>query len=180
MDRRISPRELAYCGLLGAAALLLPVLFHVVRLGHVFMPMYLPLMTLPFLVRPVPAMVTALLAPLLSGALTGMPPFYPPVALFMALELALMAGLASSASRHWPRARVRLVLVPVLLIGRALHVGLVYLFSLAIALPAGFLAGLSFLSGWPGIILMIAVIPAVVKAGQRASPLESGGEGSPR
>jgi hypothetical protein len=67
-----------------------------------------------------------------------------------------------------------------LLIGRALHVGLVYLFSLAIALPAGFLAGLSFLSGWPGIILMIAVIPAVVKAGQRASPLESGGEGSPR
>ena len=35
----ISPRELAFCGLLGACALLLPVLFHMVRAGHVFMPM---------------------------------------------------------------------------------------------------------------------------------------------
>ena len=76
----MKPRERAYCGLFGAAALLLPVLFHVLHVGHVFMPMYLPLVALAFFVRPGAAAVTALLVPLLSGAVTGMPPFMPPVA----------------------------------------------------------------------------------------------------
>jgi len=30
-------------------------------------------------------------------------------------------------------------------------------------LPAKFIAGISFLSGWPGIILMIVVVPAIVR-----------------
>jgi hypothetical protein len=54
-----SPRELAVCGVFGAAALLLPGLFHLVRLGQVFMPMYLPLVVLAFLVRPRAAALTA-------------------------------------------------------------------------------------------------------------------------
>ena len=166
MSRRLSPRELAYAGLFGAAALLLPVLFHIVHLGHVFMPMYLPLVTLPFFVRPLPAAVTALVTPLLSGAVTGMPPFFPPVAVFMALELAIMAALIAVVMQRWPRANEWLVLVPVLLLGRVLYVGLVYAFSVAIKLPAGFMAGLSFLSGWPGVILMIVVVPPVARVGR--------------
>lgn len=167
MSSRLSPRELAYCGLFGAAALLLPALFHLFHLGHVFMPMYLPLAALPFFVRPLPAAITALLTPVLSGAVMGMPPFYPPVALFMALELAIIAVLIASVVQRWPRANEWLVLVPVLILGRVLYVGLVYVFSLAIELPAGFMAGLSFLSGWPGIILMVAVVPPVARVRRR-------------
>jgi len=179
--KQVSARELAYCGLFGAAALLLPVLFHLVRLGHVFLPMYLPLCTLPFFVRPLPAAVTALLAPPLSGALTGMPPFYPPVAVFMALELSAMAALIALARRRWPAANEWLVLVPVLLFGRVLYVALVYAFALAIRLPAGFLAGLSLLSGWPGIVLMVVVVPPVVRTAQgsarrRSAPREGNAE----
>lgn len=170
MGTRLSPRELAYCGLFGAAALLLPVLFHLVRLGHVFMPMYLPLMALAFFVRPLPAAVTALLTPLLSAALTGMPPLFPPVALFMALELAAMAGLVALVRRRWPGANEWLVLLPVLLFGRVLYVGLVYLFALAVELPAGFLAGVSLLSGWPGLILMMVVIPPIARVGRQLAP----------
>ncbi|MFO7652386.1 MAG: ECF transporter S component, partial [Candidatus Krumholzibacteriia bacterium] len=66
IDTELSARELAFCGLFGAAALLLPVLFHVVHLGRLFMPMYLPLVALAFFVRPLPAAVTALMTPLLS------------------------------------------------------------------------------------------------------------------
>ena len=66
-------RELAYCGLFGAAALLLPVLFHLIHLGHMFMPMYLPLVALAFFVRPGMAALTAVLVPLISGVATGMP-----------------------------------------------------------------------------------------------------------
>jgi hypothetical protein len=167
MRRRLEPGELAYCGLFGAAALLLPVLFHLVHLGHVFMPMYIPLVALAFFVRPFPAAVTALIVPVLSGAVTGMPPFFPPVAVFMAIEIAVMAALIAFVSSRWPRANEWLVLIPVLLLGRVLYVALVYGFSLVVALPAGFMAGASFLSGWPGIALMIAVVPPVARVARR-------------
>lgn len=166
MSRHLSPRELAYSGLFGAAALLLPVLFHLVHLGHLFMPMYLPLCTLPFFVRPVPAAVTAAVVPVLSGAVTGMPPFYPPIAVFMSLELGVMATAISLIVSRWPKANERLVLVPVLLLGRVLQVALVYGFAQIIALPAGFVAAVSLVSGWPGIILMAVVVPPVARMGR--------------
>jgi len=177
VTRRLSPRELAYCGLFGAAALLLPPLFHVLQLGRVFMPMYLPLMVLAFLVRPMPAALTALLVPPLSGALTGMPPFFPPTALFMALELAAMASLVAWSRRVWPRANEWLVLAAALAFGRVAHVGMVYGFSRLVELPAGFLAGLSLVSGWPGVVLMLVVVPPTVRLATRTG---TNGARSPR
>ncbi len=168
MHTQLSARDLAFCGLFGAAALLLPVLFHLLHLGHVFMPMYLPLVTLAFFVRPLPAAVTALATPLLSAFMTGMPPLFPPIAVFMSLELAAMAALIAAVSARRPQTNPYAVLVPVLLLGRAFYVGLVYVFSLVIDLPAAFMAGLSLLSGWPGVILMIAVIPVIVRTAGRA------------
>lgn len=178
MGRPLSHRDLAYCGLFGAAALLLPVLFHLVHLGHVFMPMYLPLVTLAFFVRPVPAAVTALITPLLSGLATGMPSFYPPVAVFMALELAITVTVVSLIVQRWPGANPLLVLAPVLVLGRVLYVVLVYVFSLAISLPATFMAGLSVLTGWPGVLLMLAVVPPVVRAGARTAGRAAPRDGS--
>jgi hypothetical protein len=171
MSSRLSPRELAYCGLFGAASLLLPMLFHLVHLGHVFMPMYLPLVALAFFVRPLPAAITAAITPLLSGAVMGMPPFFPPVAVFMAIELCTMAACISWVIGRWPRANEWLVLIPVLLAGRVLYVALVYGFAQVIALPAGFMAGLSVLSGWPGIILMAVAVPPVARVGRRVARL---------
>ncbi|HPB96769.1 MAG TPA: hypothetical protein PKW66_12705, partial [Polyangiaceae bacterium] len=155
MKQRLASRDLAYCGLFGAAALLLPILFHAVHLGHVFMPMYLPLVCLGFFARPVPTAVTALLSPLLSAAIFGMPPFFPPVASSMALELATMAGLIAWLKQRWPNANEWLILVPVLLLGRVLYVVFVYATALLIELPPKFMAGLSLLGGWPGLILMV-------------------------
>jgi hypothetical protein len=179
MNSRLSARDLAYCGLFGAAALLFPVVFHLARLGHVFMPMYLPLVTLAFFVPPLPAAATALVVPILSGAVTGMPPFYPPVAVFMSLELAAMTAMIAAVARRRPKTNEWLVLVPVLLLGRALYVALVYAFSLAIKMPAGFMAGLSLLAGWPGIVLMIVVVPPVAKLRKRLRPDELGAVGKP-
>lgn len=158
-----TPRELALCGLFGAAALGLPVIFHAVGVGHLFMPMYLPLVALAFLVRPLPAVATALVVPVLSGAATGMPPFFPPVALFMSVELAVMAAIISVAVAWRPQIDERFLLLMVLLVGRCLYVGLVYACSLALELPAGFMAGLSIVRGWPGVILMMLVVPPVAR-----------------
>jgi len=173
MRAGLSSRELALCGLFGAAALLLPLLFHVLQLGRLFMPMYLPLVALAFFVRPLPAAATAVVTPLLSAAITGMPPFFPPVAIFMALELSAMAASIAALHTRWPRLNEWIVLVPILLLGRALYVWLVYSFSLVIDLPAAFMAGLSLISGWPGIVLMIITVPVIARLG-RAAPSAKG------
>jgi ubiquinone/menaquinone biosynthesis C-methylase UbiE len=170
MKDRLNAHDLAFCGLFGAAALLFPVVFHMVRLGHVFMPMYLPLVTLAFFVPPLPAATTAVVVPLLSGAVTGMPPFYPPVAVFMSLELAAMTAIVAAVVSRRPKANEVLLLAPVLLLGRVLYVALVYAFSRAIELPASFMAGLSLLGGWPGIVLMMAVVPPVARLRRSRRP----------
>lgn len=166
---RHSPRELAYAGLFGAAALLMPVLFHLIHLGRLFMPMYLPLMTLAFLVRPLPAVLTAAMTPLLSAAVTGMPPFYPPVAAFMAIELATMAGIVATVLALRPGTNARLLLAGTLVLGRAIYCGLVYGFALVIHLPPALTAGVSLLSGWPGIVLMLVAIPPIVRIVRQSS-----------
>lgn len=158
-----NPRDIAFCGVFGAAALLLPVIFHVFHLGSLFMPMYLPLVTLAFFAKPLPAALTALITPLLSGAVTGMPPFYPPIAFIMSIELAIMAVGIASTRMLFPNAPAFLILIPVLALGRCIGVGLIYLASQFMNLPAAFVAGASFFSGWPGIILMIVTIPAIIR-----------------
>ena len=131
------------------------------------MPMYLPIVALAFFVSPLPAAVTGAIVPVLSGAVTGMPSFYPPVAIFMSIELAVVAALIAVFVTQWPWINEWFVLIPVLVLGRVLYVGLVYAFSLVIELPAGFLAGLSFLAGWPGVILMSLVVPPIVRIRRR-------------
>ena len=126
-----------------------------------------------FFVGPLPAMLTALITPLLSGAVTGMPPFFPPVAVWMAIELTAMAAVIAAVRTKWPYVNEWIILVPTLALGRVLHVALVYAFSLAIELPAAIMAGLSFLSGWPGLVLIIVAVPLIAKAGravQRRDP----------
>ncbi len=165
-------REFAYCGLFGAIALLLPILFHLIHLGHIFMPMYLPLVALAFFVRPGASALTAFVVPLLSGAVTGMPPLYPPVAPTMSVELSLMAILIGIFHAWFPRAPVLILLIPILIYGRVVGAGLLYLAALYMGLPATFIAGISLLSGWPGIILMLFAIPAIVRLSKGYVPIK--------
>ncbi len=159
----LKPRDIAYCAVFGAAAMLLPVIFHVFHIGSVFMPMYLPLVTLSFFVGPLPATLTALLLPLLSSAITGMPPFYPPIAFIMSIELGTMCGIIASVRMVLPKINELIILIPVLFLGRCIGIGLIYLMALFMKLPAMFIVGVSLFSGWPGIILMIVAIPAIIR-----------------
>ena len=173
----MKPRDLAICGLFGAAALLLPVLFHLLKLGHIFMPMYLPLVALAFFTRPAAAALTALLVPLLSGFVTGMPPFMPPVAPVMAVEIALMAALIGTLGMAFPRMPAWGRLAVALTVGRVVNAALLYAAARVFELSAKFVAGISLLSGWPGLVLMMLVIPALVRiAGRTTPPLENNGE----
>jgi len=163
MGPRTEAREIALGGLLGAAALLLPTVFHLVHLGSLFMLMYVPLCLLAFLVSARVAAITALIVPWMSGLLTSMPPLYPPIAPVMSVELAVMCGAIALARARWPRCNEWLLLAPVLLAGRILNFFLMYALAEMMNLPSGFVAGLSFVAGWPGIVLMLVVIPPLVR-----------------
>ena len=170
------PRDISYCAVFGAAAMLLPVIFHVFHLGSMFMPMYLPLVTLAFFVGPVPSAITALLLPLLSGAITGMPPFFPPIAFFMSIELSIMCAIIGITRQFKPKLNMLFVLIPTLFLGRVLGIGLIYFMALFMKLPAKFVAGASLLSGWPGIVLMIIAIPSIIRLSTSVGLYPSSGE----
>lgn len=160
-------KNIAFCSVFGAGAFLLPVIFHVFHIGHIFMPMYLPLVTLAFFVSPLYAGLTSFILPLLSGLITGMPPFYPPVAIIMSIELCVMSIIISFSYRTFPKINTIFLLIVTLFIGRVLNVLMVYLFTIFVKLPSKFVAGTSFLSGWPGITLMLVIIPVILKISQQ-------------
>lgn len=155
----LTPKSAAFCGSFGAAALLLPVIFHALHLGSLFLPMYLPLVALAFFVPPAPAALTAFIVPLLSGAATGMPPFYPPVAPMMSAELAVMGFIIASALKFKPALNPYAILIPTLLLGRVIGAAMSYGAASIMNLPPKFAAGISFFGAWPGLILMIIVVP---------------------
>ena len=174
MGLRLSPRELAYAGAFGAAALVLPVVFHALHLGRAFLPMYLPLMALAFFVRPAVAATTAVLVPLGSALATGMPPMTPPVAPLMALELAAMAAAIGLLRERRPETPAVLLLVPVLVMGRVASAALALVVYRALGLPAAPMAGLALVSVWPGVLLMLLVIPPLVKLAPAPRALPGG------
>ncbi len=169
--KHFESKDWAYCGVFGAAAMLLPTLFHLLHLGSIFLPMYVPLFALAFVARPYPCGLTAALVPLLSSLLTGMPPLYPPTAPIMAAELGVATAVASLAASRFPRLPPVLYLLPILLSGRAFNAVLHYAAARVMDLPAGFLAGFSFFSAWPGLVLILLVVPGFARASKGYRPV---------
>jgi hypothetical protein len=159
-------REISRAALLAVAGLVLPVVFHALHLGHVFLPMYLPILVGAFVLGPRWAAIVGIATPLISAIATGMPPFFPPIAVWMALELGAMALLAAIARKH-TSLPVPLILAAALVLGRVLYLGLTYLTAVWLQLPPALLTIASLVSAWPGMLLAMAVVPATVAAVER-------------
>lgn len=163
-------RELAYCGLFGSLALALPTLVHACGFaGALLLPMYWPLVTLAFLVSTRRAVLVAACVPWAGACLTGMPLLWPPLAAVLSVELAVQVG-ALGIFRMWRGRRgvlsmgsVLAGLLGVLVAGRFLHAGLIWLVAQAFPqLPAGVVASASLLAGWPGVAVMLVFVPVFV------------------
>lgn len=163
-------RELAYCGLFGSLALALPTLVHACGFaGALLLPMYWPLVTLAFLVPTRRAVLVAACVPWAGACLTGMPLLWPPLAAVLSVELAVQVG-ALGIFRTWRGRRgvlsmgsVLAGLLGVLVAGRFLHAGLIWLVAQAFPqLPASVVASASLLAGGPGVIVMLVFVPVFV------------------
>lgn len=159
-------RSISRAAVVTALGLVLPPVFHALHLGHVFLPMYLPILAGAFLLRPGWAATVGVVTPLVSAAVTGMPPLMPPVALWMAVELGVMGALAAFLSRRlrWP---VWLDVAIVLVVGRVVYLGLVFLTAGWMNLPPRLLTAASLVAGWPGMLLAMVVVPAVIHLTRR-------------
>lgn len=167
IDSGLDLRSISRAALVTAAALALPVAFHALRLGHVFLPMYLPILAGACFLRPGWAALTGGASPLVSAALTGMPPIFPPVALWMAIELAAMAWLISTSTRN-RRIPTALAVGVALVAGRGLYAVLIFATGRWLELPAGIMTLVALLAGWPGMLLAITTVPLAVTSLRRA------------
>ncbi len=176
-----------------ALAVVLPVAFHAVGVGPALLPMHLPVLLLGALAGPRVGCLVGALAPGLSHLLTGMPPLVPPVAPLMTAELATYglvmgavrrrlvpargsAGYAISdlPARTSPaaggRSRSELVaeymaLLVTLAAGRAM-LGLVAAVVgpvIGLPVPATTYLATAIVTGLPGIVVQLAVVPVLVR-----------------
>jgi hypothetical protein len=161
MHRTIDINNLVLTVIFSAFGVTVPVLFHLLGLGSVFLPMFLPLAAGPFFLSPGNALLLGIFTPLASAVITGMPPIYPPMAFVMAAELGVFCTLISLLSHRTGLPRVA-VLAAAVLAERV-----VLLLSLAVIIPA---LGISFrafsayqlIKGAPGIVIILAAVPPMV------------------
>ncbi len=168
-DNHSTAREIAVGGLFLALAIVIPVLFHLVGLGKMFLPMFLPILTLGFLTQWRTAAAAGLLAPLVSSLFTGMPPLMPPVAPMMMVELAALAGIASAVYRKlkwgfWPAFIIAVVTAR--FISFLEHLLLAELFHI----PNITWGVINLISGIPGLILQIVAVPVIIKLIEKRYP----------
>lgn len=160
----MSTRNLSRGALFVALGILLPIAFHVVGMGKVFLPMHIPVLLAGFFCGPMVGMLVGMITPLLSAVLTGMPPLMPPVAQGMVFELGLYGLLTGFLYE-----RLRLGVYPSLLLamaaGRVVYGFLGYLIlplfglnQVPLLAPVLLAVGESL----PGVALQLVLIPLVV------------------
>jgi uncharacterized membrane protein len=162
-------RIITHSALYLALAIVLPLAFHPFGIGgRVFLPMHLPVLLAGFLVGPASGVLVGLLAPILAHLLTGMPPTY--AVPLMSLELP-MYGLVAGIAYQRLKLNVYIALVLAMIVGRIMFgLGLSVL-GLFMELPYStatfFSTGGAIVSGLPGIVAQLILVPLIVAALRR-------------
>ncbi len=161
MHKTLDIHNMVLAVIFSAFGILVPMLFHLLGLGSIFLPMFIPLAVGAFFLSPLNALLLGIFTPLASAVLTGMPPFYPPMALIMMAGLGVFCALISLLSHHTSLPRVAVLLFAII------AERLVLLLLLAVVMPALHISFTAFslyelLKGMPGIILILATVPFLV------------------
>lgn len=160
-----STKKLVYAGLFLAIGLLLPQAFHFLPVGpnagKMFLPMHIPVLLAGFLAGPVVGLAVGVMSPILSSILFSMPPVL--ILPQMTMELMTYGILAGVLGKRIKNTYVSLILT---LIGGRIVNGLMYivmfnLFGMKMLNVEVFFA--SIVTGLPGIVIQIILIPILVK-----------------
>ncbi len=163
-----------------ALAVILPLAFHMVRVGGpVILPMHIPVILAGFISGPLVGALVGIISPIISFLLTGMPPLAPvPILITMIFELAAYGAvtglLYSSTQKIYPS------LIGGMIAGRitlGLTVwALMQVFGFTQLPGAALFVQGAIVTGLPGIVLQLILIPLVLIRLKNALPeLSKGG-----
>jgi len=174
MKQRISTKKITLGGLFLALSLILPQVFHIIggpTAGKTFLPMHIPVLLAGFFAGPFIGALTGLLAPLLSSLVTGMP--MPPILYFMILELGTY-GLAAGCLFRKFKWNTYLSLILSMLAGRVINslALLVAAELMKLDVPPVVSVFDGIITGIPGLIIQLVLIPAVVSLVERRMKLD--------
>jgi len=166
MNKTIDINNLLLAVIFSSLGIVLPVLFHLVGMGSVFLPMFIPLAIGAYFMTPSNALLAGFFTPLLSALLTGMPPFYPPMAFIMMIELTFFCLVISLLNKKTSMPMLVILAIAVI-IDRAILIALysfiLPMFNISFKLYTLY----DILKSFPGIILMFILVPVLVPAAQR-------------
>jgi hypothetical protein len=155
-------RYVPLSALFAVLGILFPLLFHFIGLGSTFLPMFIPIVMASTLLPVKFAVSIAILTPFTSFLFTGMPPLYPPILLVIILELILVSFITSQLYFS-----LRKPIIVTLLIALGADRLMLFLFVTYFAkyfgFPANFYSIAAVLYGFPGIILILVLIPLTLK-----------------
>ena len=177
--------KLVLSALLLAVGLVLPMLTgNIPQVGSMLLPMHLPVLLCGFVCGWKWGLAVGFILPILRSLLFSMPPMVP-TALAMAFELAAY-GAASGLCYHLlagKKGRVILSLVIAMVAGRLVwglvSIPIYAMFTDKTFTLAAFWAG-GFVNAWPGILLQMVLIPAIVLALEKAGLLPLKTNASPK
>ena len=167
----VKTRNVIAAAMCTALSVVLPMAFHTIpNAGSILLPMHIPVLLCGFLCSWKLGLLCGVLGPVLSSALTGMPSAA--ILPSMACELAVY-GLVTGAL--FPRVRTRsraaniyICLIAAMLCGRAVNGALNALIFQAGSYSMQAWLAASFTTALPGIIVQLALIPALLLVLERA------------
>jgi hypothetical protein len=168
MDRT-ELRQIPVTALFAALGVVLPPVFHVFGLGATFLPMFLPVMMGSMLVTWRFALVLSIICPLTSWLITGMPPLVPPFLPIVISELVLISLVISVLRVHFRRP-IWLALIAAIVVDRFYLYVLVTMFAGWLHLDPAIFSLAIVVSGIPGIVLQLIVIPIALKLIEQKFP----------
>lgn len=160
----IDIKKLCYSLLFIIGAIILPQVFHMVGwVGPTFLPMHIPVILAGVILGKKYGLITGITAPLLSTLITGMPVVFPMLPI-MILELGAYGFIAGVLFKKDSIPMV-VALLGTMIVGRiAYALGFYGILLFSGTELASSIAPLSaIVTGIPGIIIQILVIPMVVK-----------------
>ncbi|MDL2257615.1 ECF transporter S component [Eubacteriales bacterium OttesenSCG-928-K08] len=170
---KLTTKNMTLTAALIAMGLILPTLMHMLAAGTVLLPMHIPVIIAGLLLGAPYGALCGLILPYLSSLLTGMPPLFP-TAIAMSLELCAYGTLTG-----WLYRNVKWSIYPAMIasmlggraisgIANAILMGIAgRAYSLEIFLTA------AFVTGFPGIVIQLSCIPALVLALQKTRFFET-------
>ncbi len=146
-----------------AFSVIIPYIFHISGIsGPIFLPMHIPVIIGGFFLSPFFAGFLGFISPIISSLISGMPIMYP-IAIIMAFEL-MIYGLSIAILSK--KLDIYYSLILGMILGRLAAGGVVYALQNLLGLKMNYMVYLkgAIITGLPGIVIQLLLIPAIVKA----------------